>query len=333
MRLILITATLWLLALSQGFSHSMMTAYLDMVEDADGSTSVSWRRPVFPGTMVTLEPIFPVDVVRVSSEPVSDEGTFSRDRYIVRGAARLWSDAVIGVKGEAPSGLEVLIRLELANGQKHVAVLRNRSDQFVVPKQPSLWQAALSYFRLGLDHILMGMDHLLFVLGLLILVPNRGMLVKTITAFTIAHSITLGIATLGYASAPLPPLNVAIALSIFFLGPEIIRMQRGETSLTIQHPWVVAFAFGLLHGFGFASGLTSLGLPREDVPFALLMFNLGVEFGQLCFVLLILLLVRSFRLLRIEWPRWVAALPCYTLGGLGAFWTIQRSYLLWQALR
>jgi hydrogenase/urease accessory protein HupE len=333
MRLILITAALWLLTLSQGFAHSMMTAYLDMVEAADGSTSVSWRRPVFPGTMVTLEPIFPVDVVRVSSEPVSDEGTFSRDRYIVRGAARLWSDAVIGVKGEAPSGLEVLIRLELANGQKHVAVLRNPSDQFAVPKQPSLWQAALSYFRLGLDHILMGMDHLLFVLGLLILVPNQGMLIKTITAFTIAHSITLGIATLGYASAPLPPLNVAIALSIFFLGPEIVRMQRGKTSLTIRHPWVVAFAFGLLHGFGFASGLTSLGLPREDVPFALLMFNLGVEFGQLCFVLLILLLVRSFRLLRIEWPRWVAALPCYTLGGLGAFWTIQRSYLLWQALR
>jgi hydrogenase/urease accessory protein HupE len=283
--------------------------------------------------MVTLEPIFPVDVIRVSSEPISDEGTFSRDRYIVRGAARLWSDAVIGVKGDAPSGLEVLIRLELTNGQKHVAVLRNPSDQFVVPEQPSLWQAALSYFRLGLDHILMGMDHLLFVLGLLILVPNRGMLIKTITAFTIAHSITLGIATLGYASAPLPPLNVAIALSIFFLGPEIVRMQRGKTSLTIQHPWVVAFAFGLLHGFGFASGLTSLGLPREDVPFALLMFNLGVEFGQLCFVLLILLLVRSFRLLRIEWPRWMAALPCYTLGGLGAFWTIQRSYLLWQALR
>ena len=333
MKLVFITATFWLLALSQGLAHSMMTAYLDMVEAADGSTSVSWRRPVFPGTMVTLEPIFPVDVIRVSSEPISDEGTFSRDRYIVRGAARLWSDAVIGVKGEAPSGLEVLIRLELANGQKHVAVLRNPSDQFAVPKQPSIWRAALSYFRLGLDHILMGMDHLLFVLGLLILVPNRGMLIKTITAFTIAHSITLGIATLGYASAPLPPLNVAIALSIFFLGPEIVRMQRGETSLTIQHPWVVAFAFGLLHGFGFASGLTSLGLPREDVPFALLMFNLGVEFGQLCFVLLILLLVRSFRLLRIEWPRWVAALPCYTLGGLGAFWTIQRSYLLWQALR
>ena len=205
MKLVFITATFWLLALSQGLAHSMMTAYLDMVEAADGSTSVSWRRPVFPGTMVTLEPIFPVDVIRVSSEPISDEGTFSRDRYIVRGAARLWSDAVIGVKGEAPSGLEVLIRLELANGQKHVAVLRNPSDQFAVPKQPSIWRAALSYFRLGLDHILMGMDHLLFVLGLLILVPNRGMLIKTITAFTIAHSITLGIATLGYASAPLPP--------------------------------------------------------------------------------------------------------------------------------
>lgn len=158
------------------------------------------------------------------------------------------------------------------------------------------------------------------------------MLIKTITAFTIAHSLTLAIATLGYASAPLPPLNVAIALSIFYLGPEIVRKQRGGTSLTIEHPWLVAFVFGLLHGFGFASGLTSLGLPHTDIPFALLMFNLGVEFGQLGFVLVILALVRSFHRLEMVWPRWVAALPCYTVGSLGAFWTIQRAAVLLQSL-
>ena len=110
------------------------------------------------------------------------------------------------------------------------------------------------------------------------------MLVKTITSFTVAHSITLAIATLGYASAPLPPLNAAIALSILFLGPEIVRVWRGETSFTIRHPWVVAFAFGLLHGFGFASGLSAMGLPKAEIPLALLLFNVGVEIGQVAFV-------------------------------------------------
>ena len=152
----------------------------------------------------------------------------------------------------------------------------------------------------------------------------RWMLLKTITAFTIAHSITLGIATLGYASAPLPPLNVAIALSILVLGPEIVKVWRGETSFTIRHPWVVAFAFGLLHGFGFASGLSTNGLPSAEIPVALLLFNVGVEIGQLFFVLVIVMLERSFRTLEIRWPRWAEALPGYTVGGLGAFWTIQR---------
>jgi hypothetical protein len=159
------------------------------------------------------------------------------------------------------------------------------------------------------------------------------MLVKTITAFTVAHSITLAIATLGYASAPLPPLNAAIALSILFLGPEIVRVWRGQTSFTIRHPWVVAFAFGLLHGFGFASGLTAMGLPQREIPLALLLFNVGVEAGQLLFVLLILALERSFRLLEIRWPRVVQVLPGYAVGTLGAFWTIQRTVILLGGLR
>jgi hypothetical protein len=161
-------------------------------------------------------------------------------------------------------------------------------------------------------------------------VRDRWMLLKTITAFTVAHSTTLAMATLGYASAPLPPLNAAIALSILFLGPEMRRMQRGDTSLTIRHPWVVAFAFGLLHGFGFASGLTALGLTRGEIPVALLLFNVGVEIGQVFFVLVMLLLERSFHTLEMRWPRWALALPSYTVGGLGAYWTIQRAVMMCQ---
>jgi hydrogenase/urease accessory protein HupE len=182
------------------------------------------------------------------------------------------------------------------------------------------------------QHILLGVDHLLFVLGLLLIVESRRMLVKTITAFTVAHSLTLAIATLGYASAPVLPLNAAIALSILFLGPEIVRARRGGTSLTIRHPWVVAFAFGLLHGFGFATGLRELGLPRGEIPLALLLFNVGVELGQLGFVALVILLERSFRTLEIAWPRPVRALPVYTVGILGAFWFLQRTAILLESL-
>ena len=211
-----------------------------------------------------------------------------------------------------------------------MARLLPSQHSFVVEAVPSRWHTAATYLRLGIDHILKGVDHLLFVLGLLLIVRDRWMLLKTITAFTVAHSTTLAMATLGYASAPLPPLNAAIALSILFLGPEMRRMQRGETSLTIRHPWVVAFAFGLLHGFGFASGLTALGLTRGEIPVALLLFNVGVESGQLCFVLVLLLLERSFHTLEICWPRWALALPSYTVGGLGAYWTMQRAVMMCQ---
>src|SRR5271169_2728516 len=195
------------------------------------------------------------------------------------------------------------------------------------------WAVAGVYLKLGVEHILFGADHMLFVLGLLLIVKDRWMLLKTITAFTVAHSITLAIATLGYAEAPVLPLNAAIALSILFLGPEIVRSWRGKTSFTIRHPWVVAFAFGLLHGFGFASALTSAGLPKPELPIALLSFNVGVEIGQLSFVALILLLELSFRILEVRWPRWAQALPGYTVGSLGSFWTVQRVALLFGGAR
>jgi len=281
---------------------------------------------------MSLEPLYPPEVKVVATQPPQSEGGFIIERYVLRGAPRFWSGCALGLKGTTSSATEVLVRLTLANGQTQVAVLRSPADVFVVPKHAGPGQAALAYFQFGVGHILTGVDHLLFVLGLLILVQKRLMLIKTITSFTVAHSITLAIATLGYASVPLPPLYVGIALSIFYLGPEIIRQQRGETSLTIEHPWLVAFVFGLLHGFGIASGLTSLGLAHTDIPFALLMFNLGIEFGQLCFVFIILVLLHSFKRLEIVWPRWVAALPCYTVGSLGVFWTIQYTVLMFKSL-
>ncbi|QDU72029.1 HupE/UreJ family protein [Mucisphaera calidilacus] len=188
----------------------------------------------------------------------------------------------------------------------------------------SVWMTFERYLRLGVEHILSGVDHLIFVVGLLFLVRGRWVLAKTITAFTVAHSLTLGVATFGWLTPTEPTVNVLIAMSILFLGPEMVRAQRGETSLTIRSPWVVAFGFGLLHGFGFASGLSSLGMPGSEIPLALLAFNVGVEIGQLGFVLILLMLAAATRALAFEWGRASALLPAYTVGTLGAYWTLSR---------
>jgi hydrogenase/urease accessory protein HupE len=239
----------------------------------------------------------------------------------------------IAVDGLESTLTDVLVDVKHADGRIETRLLSPASPSVTFDAATTGARRAASYLRLGVTHILMGVDHLLFVLGLVLIVADRWMLVKTITSFTVAHSLTLAVATLGFASAPLPPLNAAIALSILFLGPEIVRTWRGETSFTIRHPWVVAFAFGLLHGFGFASGLAAMGLPKAEIPLALLLFNVGVEIGQMLFVVLILALERSFRVLAIRWPRWAEALPGYTVGSLGAFWTIQRTVMLFPGAR
>jgi hydrogenase/urease accessory protein HupE len=187
---------------------------------------------------------------------------------------------------------------------------------------------AADFTRQGIVHILYGVDHLLFVFGLLLLVPGRWMLVKTITAFTVAHSITLAGATLGFLQAPGPPIEAVIALSIVFIAAEIVHGRQGRPGLTERFPWIVAFTFGLLHGFGFAGALSEVGLPRAAIPAALLFFNLGVEAGQLAFVALSLSILRVARLVGhrngMTGPVWAWRLPPYAIGGIASFWLIQR---------
>jgi hypothetical protein len=189
----------------------------------------------------------------------------------------------------------------------------------------SIADAARRYTRLGIEHILLGIDHLLFVFGLLLLVRGPWMLVKTITAFTLAHSITLALATLGFVHVPARPVDAAIALSIAFLAAEILRARQGRPGLTARKPWLVAFVFGLLHGLGFAGALTQLGLPPGEIPLALLFFNVGVEIGQLMFVGLVLALGWALRQLQVGWPSWAEPLPAYAIGTVAAFWLIERT--------
>jgi hydrogenase/urease accessory protein HupE len=314
-------------------AHESRPAYLEIRETEAGRFSVLWRTPVLAGMRLPVVLKLP-DEVRNEKPPVVQE---LADSLVERRSIDAGPDGLAGKRIEF-AGLQltiadVLVRAEMLDGRSWTAIARPSQPWVEIARSQTGWQVVGTYLVEGIRHILLGGDHLLFVFGLLLIVKERWMLVKTVTAFTVAHSLTLAVATLGYAEAPVVPLNAAIALSIFFLGPEIVRAWRGETSLAIRQPWLVAFAFGLLHGFGFAGALTSAGLPRVDLPLALLGFNLGVEVGQLGFVLLVVGLERSFRQLEIRWPRWAMLLPGYAVGSLGAFWTIQRTAILLGVVR
>jgi HupE / UreJ protein len=321
-------AACWLLAVSVASAHEARPAYLEIKETAPGQFNLLWRTPVLAGMRLPVVLGLPDDVKNLREPNVQElADSFVERRWIDAGP-----NGLAGQRIEFP-GLQltitdVLVRVELLDGRSWSTIVRPSQPYFEMAASPRHLAVIRGYIIHGIRHISLGADHLLFLLGLLLIVENRWMLVKTVSSFTVAHSITLALATLGYASAPVVPLNAAIALSILFLGPEIVRVWHGETSFTIRHPWVVAFAFGLLHGFGFASALTSAGLPHAELPLALLSFNIGVEIGQLGFVLLVLLLERAFRILQIHWPRWLQAVPGYTVGSLGAFWTIQRVLIL-----
>jgi hydrogenase/urease accessory protein HupE len=308
-------------------AHEARPGYLELRQTDAESYQVLWKQPAQGEMFLHLALVFPEGCsfsAGIGSQ-LTPGALLTRGTMTCHGGL---AGKTIRVDGLQATMTDVLVRVHLADGRTETHLLRPVDPSVTFGAATRASQRAVVYLRIGIEHILLGVDHLLFVLGLVLIVSDRWMLVKTITSFTIAHSITLAIATLGYAQAPLPPLNAAIALSILFLGPEIVRVWRGETSFTIRHPWVVAFAFGLLHGFGFASGLASMGLPKAEIPLALLLFNAGVEIGQLAFVFLILVLERSFRVLAVRWPRFVEALPGYAVGSLGAYWTIERTVLL-----
>jgi hypothetical protein len=308
-------------------AHEFRPGYLELREQNASTFALLWKRPSGGEVEIRIAPVVPEGcrLIAPDRQPLTPGAVVVHGTLSCTGGL---AGKTIRIAGLETTMTDVLVRVQHADGRVESQVLRPVSPAFTLGAATGSGQRALSYLQLGLQHILLGVDHLLFVLGLLLIVRDRWMLVKTITAFTIAHSVTLAIATLGYASAPMAPLNAVIALSILFLGPEIVRRWRGETSFTIRHPWVVAFGFGLLHGFGFASGLTAMGLPKAEIPFALLLFNLGVEIGQLAFVGVVLLLARAFDRLQIHWPRWAQMLPGYVVGSVGAFWAIQRSMVL-----
>ncbi len=309
-------------------AHETRPGYLQIRETSPGQFSILWRTPVLGEMPLPVVLQLPAGV-RDLRPPVIQTLADSRveRRWIEVGPGGL-AGRRIELAGLQYTITDVLVRVELLDGSTWTTIVRPSKPWVEIAARQSAWQVAGTYVVQGVRHILFGIDHLLFVLGLMLIVRGRGNLIKTITAFTVAHSITFALAALGVASLPAPPLEAAIALSILFLGPEIIRSWRGETSLTLRYPWVVAFVFGLLHGFGFASGLSTAGMPRAAIPLTLLSFNVGVELGQLSFVFVALGVAWVAERLRVRWPRWAQLVPGYAVGCLGAFWFIQRAVVL-----
>ena len=236
------------------------------------------------------------------------------------------ADKTLIIEGLKSTGTDLLLRLDLLSGASHTKLLSPAKSSYRVPKDASSWQIVQTYTWLGITHILLGFDHLLFVFALLLIVKNMRRLLWTVTAFTLAHSLTMAIATLGIVHLPQAPVEAIIALSILFLAMEIIHEQQGKVGLTSRYPWIIAFIFGLLHGFGFAGALAEIGLPQQAITLALIFFNIGVELGQLMFVATIVFIVLMLQ--RLTYPALLNKLQTtvvYMIGGVSAFWLIERT--------
>jgi len=219
---------------------------------------------------------------------------------------------------------DALARVELADGSVQVARLTPADPSFSVAVAPGALQVIRTYTALGIEHILLGIDHLLFVLALVLLVRSRALLLWTITAFTLAHSLTLAGATLGLVNAPAAPVEAIIALSIVFVAAEILHARAGHPGISVRWPWLVAFGFGLLHGFGFAGALAEVGIPQQSIPLALLFFNVGVELGQLLFIAAAVGIIALFRWAAPALRQAATLAIVYAIGGTAMYWTIER---------
>ncbi|MET0776748.1 MAG: HupE/UreJ family protein [Pseudomonas mandelii] len=321
---------LWFMGLT-AMAHESRPAYLELNETAVGRYDVLWRTPVLSGMRLPIALRF-AEGVRTVIEPVESElnDSLIERRVIDAGSAGLVGQRIEFI-GLQASITDVLVRVSRLDGSLTTVLVHPSQPWIEIAATPGAFSVAGAFLVHGIQHILGGFDHLLFVFGLLLLVGNGWMLVKTITAFTLAHSITLALAALDAVRLPGPPVEATIALSILLLAVEIARKNRGEVSFTIQWPWVVAFCFGLLHGFGFAGALAEIGLPQRDLPLALFTFNVGVEIGQLMFVAVVLGLRALLLRCRLPQPALLYARPIasYGLGTLAAFWFFERVANFW----
>jgi len=307
-------------------AHPLAPALLELREVGGGRLEVTFKTSATRLRGTELAPVLPdacAPLIPLGVEPGPGSVT---EHFLAECTGAELVGARVGVRGLAESRTDALLRVELADGRRLQAVLRGADSFYVVPARPSRLAVARQYAALGSEHIATGLDHLLFVFGLLLLVGgNLREVVKTVTAFTVGHSLTLSLAVLGFVRFPTGPIELAIAGSVFLLAVELAREPDARPGWLRRWPWLMAGGFGLLHGLGFAGALAQVGLPADEIPLALFAFNVGIELGQLAFVLAVLAALRLLASWLAAAPRWARAVPVYGLGTLAAYWCLQRA--------
>ena len=313
-----------LLAATAASAHEARPASLEIRETAPGQFSLLWRTPVLAGMRLPVRLKVP-DQLRNLKEPLVQELADSLlERRVVAAGATGLAGTRIDFVGLQLTITDVLVHVALLDGRSWTTIARPSQPWIEFAPPQSAPEVVAQYARHGIEHVVRGAEHLLFLLALLLIATDARARVEAVAAAVVAPSITLTLAAVGYVTVPTVPLDAAIALGILFVGLEAARVRQGETSFTIRHPWVIAFALGLLHGFSFASGLSGAALSQRELPLALLSFNLGITLAQLALVIALVAGERALHLLVDRAPRWLTALPADAVGSLGAFWTIQR---------
>ena len=269
-------------------------ALLEITETEPGWYSVTWKVPTRAGQPLSIAPVLPVGLERVGPASIRTAQGDVIEQSVWRSSSGALVGGTIEIDGLSAWPIDVIVQIDLVDGSEHSAILRPASPTFVVPERATKWTVAASYWKIGTIHILEG------------------------------YSVSLALATLGVVNMPGPPTEAVIALSILFMAVEIVHKHQGRMTLTERKPWVIALAFGLVHGLGFAGALAEVGLPQQDIPLALLMFNLGVETGQILFVCFVLLVIALIKRLPVRWPQHSWRLMPYAIGGIAAFWTVER---------
>lgn len=314
------------LALAQAAqAHRFAPSLLKVTEIADQQYSVVWKTPAQGTSAIPLRPLWPQTCEITNSTPPLLEGTGKVSSWQMR-CLQLGGDGLVGetlgVEGLGANRASAMVMVSLLDGRSYQQVLNAEQPEFIIPAESSAGEVMTNYSLLGMEHIGGGLDHLLFVFGLLLLVGGGARLLWTITAFTIGHSITLSLVTLGFFDYPVALVEFTIAISIFVLAVELARSSKHD--ILWRNPWWLAGGFGLLHGMGFAGALAETGLPQDNVPLALLFFNVGLEIGQIVFILVILAVWFLVRKPLAPWQDRLLPIPVYVLGALSAMWCIER---------
>ena len=325
MKAALLILVLFATCASGPLAHEVRPAYLELRQTGAETSDVLWKVPGLGENLrLGLYVELPAGCANVTEPRASMVNNAHTERFAVKCTGGL-AGGTIHIAGLTGTTTDVLVRLERLDGTTQVTRLTPSAPSFVVEAAPRALEVVRTYIVLGIEHILTGIDHLLFVLALLSITRGGWRLVTTVTAFTISHSLTLTAATLGFVHVPQRPVEAVIALSIVFVAAEIVRIHRGQVSITARAPWLVAFTFGLMHGLGFAGGLSDAGLPAGHIPTALLFFSAGVETGHFLFIGVVLAVMAFVRRSGVSFPRWAELIAPYAIGAIAMFWVIQRT--------